>query len=141
MTTNRYDEIQLRFFAEPSAYQTVEQQRQIAEARYRQTKELVRLARLAGAQVAGFLRAWLLAPAARWHGRRQLYLDLMRLNDRMLSDIGIARCDIPRLVRDAYAPRTAPAETPAAGATVHRLPARGKSGAAQSDDTERPLAA
>ncbi len=72
---------------------------------------------------------------------RERYQELMGLDDRTLADIGILRRDIPKVVRNAYAPRTAPAETPAAGATVHRLPAGGKSGAAQSDDTDRPLAA
>ncbi len=141
MKTSGYDDIQMRFFAEPSAYQTIDLQRSIANARYRQSKELARLVGLAGASVAGFVRAWLLAPAVRWYRRRKLYQELMGLDDRLLDDIGILRCDIPKVVPNAYAPRTAPAETPAAGATVHRLPAGGKSGAAQSDDTDRPLAA
>ncbi len=141
MTKSGYDDIQKRFFAESSAYQTIDTQRMFAEAQYLRTKELARLVRLAGAGVAGLFRAWLLAPVVRWYRRRKLYQELTRLDDRMLLDIGIARRDIPRLVGNAYAPRTAAAATPAAGATVHRLPARGKSGAAQSDDTGRPLAA
>ncbi len=141
MKTSGYDDIEMRFFAEPSAYQTVERQRMFAEAQYLQAKELARLVRLAGAWVAGVVRAWLLAPAVRWYRRRELYRELMRLDDWILADIGILRRDILKVVRNAYAPRTAPAETPAAGATVHRLPAGGKSGAAQSDDTDRPLAA
>ncbi len=141
MTTSGYDDIQVRFFAEPSAYQTIDLQSRIADARYRQSKELTRLMGLAVASVAGVVRAWLLAPAVRWYRRRKFYQELMRLDDRLLEDIGILLCDIPKVVRNAYAPRTAPAETPAAGATVHRLPAGGKSGAAQSDDTSRPLAA
>ncbi len=141
MTTNGYDDIQKRFFAEASAYQTVDTQRMFAEAQYMQTKELARLVGLAGASVAGVFRAWVLAPAVRWYRRRKTYRELMRLDDRTLADIGILRCDIPQIVRNSYAPRTAPAETPAAGATVHRLPAGGKSAAAQSDDTDRSLAA
>ena len=141
MKTTGYDDIQMRFFAEPSAYQTVERQRMFAEAQYLRTKESARLVRLAGASVAGVVRAWVLAPAVRWYRRRKFYQELMGLDDRLLLDIGIARYDIPRLVRNAYAPRTAPAATPAAGAAVYRLPADGKSGAAQSDDTGRPLAA
>ncbi len=105
------------------------------------TKALARLVRLAGASVAGVFRAWVLAPAVRWYRRRKTYQELMRLDDRTLADIGILRCDIPEVVRNADAPRTAPAATPAAGATVHRLPAAGKSAAAQSDDTDQPLAA
>ncbi len=65
----------------------------------------------------------------------------MRLDDRTLADIGRLRCDLPQRVRNSYGPRTAAAETPAAGATVHRLPAGEKSAAAQSDDTDQPLAA
>ena len=141
MTTSGYDDIQKRFFAEASAYQTIDLQRGIADARYRQSKEMARLVGLAGAWVAGVVRAWLLAPAVRWYRRRKLYQELMGLDDRLLDDIGILRCDIPKVVRNAYAPRTAPAETPAAGGTVHRLPAGGKTGVAQSDDTGRSLAA
>ncbi len=141
MTTNRYDDIQTRFFAEPSAHQTIDTQGMFAGDPYMRTKEPVRLVRLAGAWVAGVVRASLLAPAVRWYGRRKFHRELMRLDDRLLDDIGILRCDIPQVVRNSYAPRTAPAETSAAGATVHRLRAGGKSGAAQSDDTRRPLAA
>ncbi len=141
MTTNRYDDIQMRFFAEPSAYQTIDLQRSIADARYRQSKELARLVRLAGAWVAGVVRAWLLAPAVRWYRRRKLHQELMGLDDRLLDDIGILRCDIAQVVRNAYAPRTVPADMPATGATVHPLGARGNESAAQSDDTDRSLAA
>ncbi len=141
MTTNRYDDIQTTFFAEPSAHQTIDTQGMFAGDPYMRTKEPVRLVRLAGAWVAGVVRASLLAPAVRWYGRRKFHRELMRLDDRLLDDIGILRCDIPQVVRNSYGPRTAPAETPAAGATVHRLPACGKSGAAQSDDTDRSLAA
>lgn len=141
MTTTGYDAIQMRFFSEPAAYQTIDQQARIADARYRQSKELARLVRLAGTRIAGVVRTWLLAPAVRWYRRRETIQELMGLDDRTLADIGILRCDIPKVVGDAYAPRTAAAETPAAGATVHRLPAGGKSAAAQSDDTGRSLAA
>ena len=141
MTTNGYDDIQKRFFAEASAYQTIDTQRIFAEAQYMRAKEQARLLRLARAWVAGVVRDRLLAPVVRWDRRRQLYQELMGLDDRTLADIGILRCDIPQVVRNAYAPRTAPAETPAAGATVHRLPAGGKSAATQADDTDQPLAA
>ncbi len=141
MTTSGYDDIQKRFFTEPSAYQTIDTQRMFAEAQYLRTKELARLVRLAGASVASVFRAWVLAPAVRWDRRRKTYRELMRLDDRTLADIGILRCDIPQMVGNSYAPRTAPAATPAAGATVHRLPADGKSTAPRSDDTDRSLAA
>ena len=141
MTTSGYDDIQKRFFAEASAYQTIDTQRMVAEAQYLRAKALARLVRLAGASVAGFFRASLMAPAVRWYRRRKTYQELMRLDDRTLADIGILRCDIPQVVRNVYPARTAPAATPAAGATVHRLPAGEKSAAAQSDDTDQPLAA
>ena len=141
MTTSGYDDILKRFFAEPSAYQTIDSQRMFTEAQYLRARELARLAGLARASVVGAVRAWLLAPVVRWYRRRKFYQELMRLDDRTLADIGILRCDIPKVVRNSYGPRTAPAETPAAGATVHRLPAGGKSAAAQSDDTDRSLAA
>ncbi len=141
MTTNRYDDIKKRFFAEASAYQTIDTQRMFAEAQYMRTKELARLVRRAGASVAGVFRAWVLAPAVRRYRCRKTYRELMRLDDRTLADIGILRCDIPQVVRNADAPRTAPAESPAAGAMVHRLPAGGNSAAAQSGDTDRSLAA
>ena len=141
MTKSGYDDIQKRFFAEPSAYQTIDAQRMFAEAQYLRTKEMARLAGLARASVVGLFRASLVAPVVRWYRRRKLYQELMRLDDRLLDDIGILRCDIPQVVRNAFAPRTAPAATPAAGATVHRLPAGGKSAAARSDDTDQPLAA
>ncbi len=140
MTKSGYDDIQMRFFAEPSAYQTIDLQRRIADARYRQSKELARLMGLAGASVAGVFRVWLLAPAVRWYRRRKTYQELMRLDDRILADIGILRRDIPQVVRNAYAPRTAAAATPAAGATVHYL-AAGNDGEAESRQTCRPLAA
>ncbi len=141
MTTSSYDDVQHRFYAEPSAYQTVEQQHRIAEAQDLRSKELARLTRLAGAWVAGLFRAWLSAPAVRWYRRRKLYRELMRLDDRLLDDIGILRCDIPNLVRNAYARQTAPAEMPAAGATVHHLAAARKDTDTKSADTGRPLAA
>jgi len=141
MTKSGYDDIQKRFFAESSAYQTIDTQRMFAEAQYLRSKELTRLARLARAWVVDVVGAGLLAPVVRWYRRRRFYQELMGLDDRTLSDIGILRCDIPQMVKDSYAPRTAPAETPAAGATVHRLPAGGKSAATQSDDTDRSIAA
>ncbi len=141
MTTSGYDDIQKKFFAEASAYQTIDTQRMFAEAQYMRNKEQARLVRLAGASVAGVVRTWLVAPVVRWYRRREFYQELMRLDDRTLADVGILRCDIPQMVRNSYAPRTAPAETPAARATVHRLPAGGKSGATRSDDTDRSLAA
>ncbi len=141
MTKTSYDDVQHRFYAEPSAYQPIDLQRRIADARYRQSKELARLMGLAGAWVAGLFRAWLSAPAVRWYRRRKLYRELMGLDDRLLDDIGILRRDIPNLVRNAYARHTGPAEMPAAGATVHHLAAARQDTDTKSADPGRPLAA
>ena len=108
MTTSGYDDIQKKFFAESSAYQTIDMQRMVAEAHYLRAKELARLGRLARAAVAGFFRATLLAPVVRWYRRRKFYQELMRLDDRTLADIGILRCDIPKVVRNSYGPRNQP---------------------------------
>jgi len=141
MTTTGYDDIQHRFFAESAAYQTVDLQYRIADARYRQSKELARLVRLAGTRVADLFRDRLVAPVVRWYRRRSLFREMMALDDRLLDDIGISRCDIPKLVRDAYGPRDADAATPATGATVHRLATEKKDRDSESADTGRPLAA
>ena len=141
MTTSGYDDIQKRFFAESSVYQTIDTQRMFAEAQYLRSKEMARLMRLARAWVVGVVGNGLLAPVVRWYRRRKFYQILIRLDDRTLDDIGLLRCDIPQMVRNSYAPPTAPAATPAAGATVHRLPAGGKFSPAQSDDTDRSIAA
>ena len=72
MTKSGYDDIQKRFFAEPSAYQTIDAQRMFAEAQYLRTKEMARLAGLARASVVGLFRASLVAPVVRWYRRRKL---------------------------------------------------------------------
>ncbi len=141
MTTTSTLDIQYKAYVQPYAYQNIEGERMIAEAQDLRSKELARLMRLAGVWVAGLFRAWLSAPAVRWYRRRKLYRELMGLDDRLLDDIGILRCDIPNLVRNAYARQTAPAEMPATGATVHHLAAAGKDTDTKSADTGRPLAA
>jgi uncharacterized protein YjiS (DUF1127 family) len=42
----------------------------------------------------------LAAPLVRWYRRNAVYRELASLDDRMLSDIGISRGDIPALVND-----------------------------------------
>lgn len=46
-----------------------------------------------------------LADIAAWRARRALYrqtfVELSTLTDRDLADLGFARCDIPRIARDA----------------------------------------
>lgn len=38
----------------------------------------------------------------KWKASRRTRLELHRLTDRELSDIGIHRCDIDRVVRESY---------------------------------------
>ena len=38
-----------------------------------------------------------------WLARRRAIRELEALNDRLLRDIGLSRCEIPQFVRDAYA--------------------------------------
>ncbi len=58
------------------------------------------------------LLAALFAPLLHWHRRNEAFRQLSRLDDRMLSDIGISRADIPTLVQgwDGEMPETASAE-------------------------------
>ncbi|GIK98578.1 MAG: hypothetical protein BroJett029_27870 [Alphaproteobacteria bacterium] len=51
-----------------------------------------------GRSVVSALVATLVAPAIRWHRRNEAYRQLAGLDDRMLSDIGIVRGDIPQIV-------------------------------------------
>ena len=50
-----------------------------------------------GSFAAALLRA-IAAPFVRWYRRNEAYRQLASLDDRMLSDIGISRADIPALV-------------------------------------------
>jgi len=51
-----------------------------------------------GRSLVGALVATLAAPIVRWHRRNEAYRQLASLDDRMLSDIGVARGDIPQIV-------------------------------------------
>lgn len=46
-------------------------------------------------------------PLAHWWARRRAMDELMSLNDHMLKDIGIARCEIPGIVAGKIVPRRA----------------------------------
>lgn len=37
---------------------------------------------------------------SKWKKRRATFNELSRLTDKELNDIGISRCDIPRIVRE-----------------------------------------
>lgn len=90
--------------------------------------------RLAGLSVSVY-RA-VLAPVIGWYNRQRMYEELNGLSDRVLSDIGITRAQIPTLVKQAY--RKAPATDLPAAAVVRQaqpLPA------ASNDSAKQQLAA
>jgi uncharacterized protein YjiS (DUF1127 family) len=43
-------------------------------------------------------------PCRAWLARRAARAELLRLDDRLLADIGITRCDIPAVVDGSYRP-------------------------------------
>jgi uncharacterized protein YjiS (DUF1127 family) len=67
--------------------------------------------RMQAEQFAGVLRAIgrglkaLVAPYKVWREYQDTYAELSQLDDRMLSDIGIARSDIPRVAAGLWAPQ------------------------------------
>ena len=67
--------------------------------------------RMQAEQFAGVLRAIgrglkaLAAPYKVWREYQDTYAELSQLDDRMLSDIGIARSDIPRVAAGLWAPQ------------------------------------
>lgn len=113
MSSEHYDDMQMIFFEESSAYQTIDRQRLIAEARYVRAKELGRL----------FSKAidLIVRPLARLQKRVMLRRQLVFLDDRMLEDIGLRRSDIPTVVNTAYPLWAAAPSEIAVGATIHRL--------------------
>ena len=85
----------------------------MAEARRMQSEVFGRMVRMAGARVAGVLRAGLMAPVVRWIHRRRAINELEQLDDRMLADIGITRWEIPMVVAGTLV-RPTPQSRPAA---------------------------
>ena len=67
--------------------------------------------RMQAEQFAGVLRAIgrglkaLAAPYKVWREYQDTFAELSQLDDRMLSDIGIARSDIPRVAAGLWAPQ------------------------------------
>lgn len=67
--------------------------------------------RMQAEQFAGVLRVIgrgfkaLAAPYKVWREYQDTYAELSQLDDRMLSDIGIARSDIPRVAAGLWAPQ------------------------------------
>lgn len=46
----------------------------------------------------GLLRRYFLKPIADWRARQRTMNELMALDEHMLKDIGVARCEIPGIV-------------------------------------------
>lgn len=63
--------------------------------------------RTAKAVAGGLLGRYILKPFADWRARQRAIDELMALDDHMLKDIGIARCEIPRIAAGNAAPRRA----------------------------------
>jgi uncharacterized protein YjiS (DUF1127 family) len=69
-------------------------------ARRMQAEQFANLFRVIGRGLAG-----LAAPYKVWREYQNTYAELAQLDDRMLSDIGIARSDIPRVAAGLWAPQ------------------------------------
>ncbi len=134
MSSECYDDMQMTFFEESSRYQTIEQQRLIAEARYAQAEAVGQFLRKAVDVVV--------RPLARLQRRVTLRRQLVFLDDRMLDDIGIRRSEIPTIVNNAYPLWAAAPSEVAVGATIHRLAVEVRSVKAGDDlGGHHPLAA
>jgi uncharacterized protein YjiS (DUF1127 family) len=55
----------------------------------------------------GLLGRCVLKPLADWRARQRAMDELMSLDDQMLKDIGVARCEIPGIVAGNVVPRWA----------------------------------
>ena len=136
-TTTRHDRDFPISFAELEE-ERLETLRIIARAREEKAEAMAGLLRGAAVAVFGFANRWLVAPVVRWYQREQLRIQLASLDDRMLADVGLTRTEIPKLVKGMH---RAPAQQPAASATLHHLPLERKPAAASAEDTAQPLAA
>ena len=87
-------ERELSFFSEPTRYQTVNQQRLIAEARGMQALALRNWFRRVFAGTVNAVRDFVIDPLVRLHKRQRMHDQLAHLDDRLLADIGIRRDEI-----------------------------------------------
>ncbi len=75
-----------------------------AAARRMQAEELAKLFRAVGRGLKTVFGA-VAAPYKVWREYQETYHELSQLDDRMLSDIGITRSDIPRVAAGLWAPQ------------------------------------
>jgi uncharacterized protein YjiS (DUF1127 family) len=75
-----------------------------AAARRMQAEELAKLLRAIG-RGAKVVFGAIVAPYKVWRDYQDTYSELTQLDDRMLSDIGISRSDIPRVAAGLWAPQ------------------------------------
>jgi uncharacterized protein YjiS (DUF1127 family) len=73
-------------------------------ARRMQAEEFAKLILAVGRGIKS-AAATLAAPYKVWREYQDTYAELTQLDDRMLSDIGIARSDIPRVAAGLWAPQ------------------------------------
>jgi uncharacterized protein YjiS (DUF1127 family) len=96
-----------------------------AAARRMQAEELAKLFRAVGRGLKAVFGV-VAAPYKVWREYQETYHELSQLDDRMLSDIGITRSDIPRVAAGLWAPQERMERivklglTPKAGANVNR---------------------
>jgi uncharacterized protein YjiS (DUF1127 family) len=96
-----------------------------AAARRMQAQEMAKLLRAIGRGVKAVLGT-VAAPYKVWREYQDTYSELGSLDDRMLSDIGITRSDIPRVAAGLWAPQARMERiakvglTPKTGANVNR---------------------
>lgn len=69
-----------------------------------QAEEFAKILRAVGRGIKATVGA-LTAPYRVWREYQDTYAELSQLDDRMLSDIGIARSDIPRVAAGLWAPQ------------------------------------
>ena len=73
-------------------------------ARRMQAEEFAKLLQAVGRGIKAVVST-LTAPYKVWREYQDTYHELSQLDDRMLSDIGIARSDIPRVAAGLWAPQ------------------------------------
>lgn len=96
----------------------------MAYAREERSKMLGRLVIEGGSWMVHLFKEWLVGPIGRALVRRNVYRQLMSLDDRMLSDIGISRGQIPWVAEHACLTQATKPEKAPATAEIHTFPGR-----------------
>ena len=107
MTTQPLIDRQLGQYTERLVVKTEDLWRIEHAARQLRAREFARLVRAGWAWV----KTYLVEPVASALRAEHAYRELMALDDRTLSDIGIARSEISSIVARSIAPRSRPART------------------------------